>query len=263
MIPEQLQNAVFRFYRVQRNGKLPIDKRWNKDNNYLYFEQDLLKAGNNYGVATGHGGLIVLDFDDETYYNQVKDLLPTTFTVLSARRKLPHLYYFLEGEMISKAKVLNEQKETLVDIQAHGAGVVAPGSTVNKAQYSILHNKPIATITKDKLKEVFKIHIGTKTTKDKQYPAQPGAVGRTIRILRMIGVKQTGEDMFECPLHTMSGKGNLSVMESGWVYCFHEQKRWRDAVDLGYEYAHLKGDQLLKKKLGDIRKYGEERICNN
>ena len=102
-IPIQLRNTEFRFFLVKRGDKTPFEKRWNSDNCYKFFSKKLnnhIENGGNYGICTGYGNLIVIDFDDEAYQKKKSPLLPKTFTVKSAGKGLKHFYYVLKGKMI-------------------------------------------------------------------------------------------------------------------------------------------------------------------
>src|SRR3990167_11187329 len=78
-IPLQLQNPELRFYLIGTNSKLPLEKSWNKDNCFFYKHTKLLGHQGNYGVATGYSNLIVIDFDDKEYHEQMKSKMPKTF----------------------------------------------------------------------------------------------------------------------------------------------------------------------------------------
>src|SRR5210317_1090481 len=99
MIPKQLKNPLFRFILIGSNGKIPLEKQWQTVNNYEHNSVTLqthIKNKGNYGVATGFGNLVVLDFDSLDAYNKVCGYLPDTFSVLSASKKYPHLYYIVD-----------------------------------------------------------------------------------------------------------------------------------------------------------------------
>jgi len=239
IIPKQLQDPSYRFFLVGENKKLPIEKSWNLLNCYPFFHERLLthiKNGGNYGLCTGPGGVIVIDFDDRDYYNQVAAKLPATFTVLSAGKRLPHLYYILKGEMFKKIAIMDENKKVLADIQADRVGIVGPGSKINRRYYSINNHRPLTEITQEKLVEVFNIRY--KYRKEYTGPKEecPIEVDKTINGLIKLGVKRTGQYHFQCFKHPMAGKGNLSVFGTGQIYCFHCQSFWSSIDQFKEEY---------------------------
>jgi len=100
-IPKQLQCPPFRFCRIKEGTKAGIGLGWNSYNSMSYDNPVLQKHivdGGSVGIITGFGKLIVLDFDDMDFYKNIKHKLPETFIVKSGIKKMPHLYYFLQGE---------------------------------------------------------------------------------------------------------------------------------------------------------------------
>ena len=253
-IPEQLNEPQFSFYLVQTNGKLPIEKKWNTDGNYSIYDRRLhehLKQGGNYGVVAGQGNLIVLDFDDENYYESIKRQLPETFTVLSAGRRLPHLYYILDGEMFKKTSVRDNKDKTLCDVQAARCGIIAPGSCIERRYYEVTRDKRIAAISIKQLQNIFGGQSGdlTKKPRDLTQKIVPNSKEEALahHILRVLNIKTNGNRLYQCPFHSMNGKGNLSVMSSGKLYCFHEQRTWHSVFDFAEQNCYFKKDSALQE----------------
>jgi len=221
ILPKVLQNPNFRFALAGKNMKIPIEKSWNKLNCYPFFEEKLRRHRGNYIICTGFGNLIVLDFDDRDYYNSVVGKLPPTFTVLSAGKKLPHLYYILTDSMIKKKAINGHDKRTLCDIQASGCGVICPGSSIERRYYTVVNDREISNISLEELKTVFKFKPVTPSEYKGSTENNPKKVKETILFLRENNVKQVKVRHFQCPLHNMSGKGNLWVDDSGSLHCFH------------------------------------------
>jgi len=260
-IPEQLNEPQFSFYLIGTNSKLPLEKEWNTKNNYSVYDKRLhqhIKAGGNYGVVTGYGNLIVLDFDNQEYYDSIKDKLPETFTVLSAGRRLPHLYYTLDGELFKKTSVRDKEDKTLCDIQAARSGIVAPGSCINRRFYEVIKDKPIAEIKVKQLQDIF--NLSTETTSRKPRDQNQKVIPRpekeeiAHKILKLLGIRTTKTRNYQCPFHAMSGNGNLSVLPSGKIYCFHEQRTWSDIFDFAEAYCYFKGDDKMKLVMKYIKK---------
>ncbi len=232
MIPRQLKDPAFRFYLVIRNSKIPLEYAWNSRNNYPFFhsrlEEHILRKGN-YGVCTGYGNLIVIDFDSRDFYNKliIKGILPPTFTVLSAGKRLPHMYYILDGEMFKK-RGIDINGERVCDIQAARCGVMGPGSIIGKRFYEISINTDIEKIDLKTLEKAFGFKPEKPTVWNGKTTPQPEKVETTIKILLRHNIQRTNTTLFKCPFHSMSGKGNLNVMPDGKIHCFHESKTWGD-----------------------------------
>mgnify|MGYP006921328074 CR=1 FL=1 len=246
-IPRQLQDENYRFYLIKRNEKLPIEKLWNTKNNYVFFDEKLMRHKGNYGVVTGPGNLIVLDFDDINYYNSVVNKLPPTFTVLSARKKLPHMYYLLDGEMFKKVGIDVNGKRVL-DIQGDRSGIVGPNSSVDRAYYQVTNSIPIKHITPEVLMAIFKFSPKKRTEFKGETKMLPEEIKKTTEVLALIGLKQTKPLMYKCPFHDMAGTGNLHVLDDGRIYCFHEQKTW-NLWGFADEVCRKNGDIALKHAL--------------
>jgi hypothetical protein len=232
MIPKQLQNPEFRFYLIRENSKLPMECKWNSTNNYPFFHSKLLqhlRKGGNYGVCTGFGNLIVADYDDALYYETVraKQVLPETFEVLSAGKHLPHQYFILTEPIFNKGFVDDKLKRRLCDIQGMGFGVTGPGSCIDHKYYQVRRDNPIAAINLSQLKAAFGYVIKNKSTATKAYADLADAeLEKIAKELIRIGIQRTNTLTFGCPFHEMKGKGNLTLMPSGNLYCFHEMKFW-------------------------------------
>jgi len=200
IIPKQLRDSEFRFVTLRRKGQTPEDDgkipsmKW-KDKQLMVnspkLREQIEKVGT-YAVATGHGGLVVVDVDHEDGVKLVGNL-PETFTVSSGNRKLPHLYFrVVDGEKVQSFSAkrplpseeieewaqkvvekgtgcLNDLNlETLFDFQASGKLVVGPGSRFDaSAVYTVTKNVPIYRITKRELLELLDL-VGISTDAQKE-----------------------------------------------------------------------------------------------
>lgn len=167
-IPEQLkQNSDIRYIIIKKDDirKHPLESRWQIDNNYSSSDPKLrgmMRGGFNYGVATGFGGLIVVDIDN---MNRANDLglfekLPQTFTVKTGGGG-KHFYYFCNG--IKKTTMFDpilKDSETgfnlhIGEIQSMGQFVIGPSSVHrNGNRYEIIDDGEIRHITKEELEHV-------------------------------------------------------------------------------------------------------------
>lgn len=159
MIPEQLKRGDFRFILIKPQSKNPIEKDWTKSNNYSFDDFVLEKHihyHKNYGIVTGFGNLIVIDFDDQDFQDKFYDKLPSTFTVKSGSGKY-HLYYITDNP--TSMKLLDEGK-TLCDIQGKGRCIIAPNSIhPNGNTYLVVNDVPINDIKLNYIKNLFKDYL--------------------------------------------------------------------------------------------------------
>ncbi len=224
MLPKQLQNKEFGFTFLQ--GKIPYEKAWqNNPHTFLEAEQRL-KEGKNYGVATGYGGLIVIDCDCAATV-KLADEMPDTFTVKS--RKGLHLYY-LCPELKSKI-VLKDIEELFIpedrdsgghahsgEIMSYGVQVVGPGSIhpVSNLPYEIWSDLPIANISFSQIEKVFDIFLS------KESPVEPKLFIPTdsnLYVTNISGFQESG--LYEHPIHGATNGGNFSInKELNVWHCF-------------------------------------------
>jgi hypothetical protein len=229
MPPNQLKSESFRFY-LAANNKRPLEQKWNSTNALKHDDLKLLEHNGCYGICTGYGGLIVVDFDDREYYDKVKRLLPHTFCVKTAIKQLYHLYFILDGEMINKVGIDIDGKR-VCDIQAAGAGIIAPESYISMPDgtdryYRIVTDVPIAHISLAKLKEVFQFQESKKREWNGMTRTDPEAMQQAMITLHQRGIRRRGAYKYECPFHKMSGGGNLVLFRDGALKCFHCDSYW-------------------------------------
>ena len=152
-IPDQLKNDNFRFTRL--NGKIPIDKNWQIDNNFSYYDKKLLNHNNNIGVCCGKGNLFVVDIDGngEQTLNKIFEKLPLSYTVKTGKQGF-HIFY-TSDELIKTTSF--EYNNSHIDIKADRGQVVMEGSIhpETKKLYSCFYNKKIINISKKDFEKVF------------------------------------------------------------------------------------------------------------
>jgi hypothetical protein len=152
-IPIQLRNPAFRFIKVRKGDKRPLEAHWTTELNYPYDAPELqnwLNEGGNYGVLGGYGNLVIVDFDDLAAQKAIGEV-PDTFVVKSGGRGAPHLYFILD-KPIAKYPIKDSHGRTLIDVQGMGAQVVGPNSKlVTGGKYEVASQFPIATITEAEL----------------------------------------------------------------------------------------------------------------
>lgn len=228
MIPQRLQQNQFRFIKVREN-KAPIEEEWTTKNNYLYYEAErFIEKDKRYGIVTGYGNLLVIDFDKKEIQDEILPKLPETFMTKSAGKGLLHLYYIVDKP--ESFKVLDLNKETLADIQGEGKQVIGPGSILKNKEYTIAKDIDIARLDIAEIKGVFSkwINLENNINKSdrKEVDKDCEKIKEKIKIpdlLQEWGIDTT-KNPTSCPLHSSQGGRCFSYNENVW-HCFHcEQK---------------------------------------
>lgn len=153
-IPEQLKTGEFRFIRLRFGGKEAIDKDWQGENNYGYWENEIvehIESGGNYGVICSEGDICILDADNGKRLTELAGdevFSQDTFAVKSGLEGHYHVYFKCAG-LGSKKIILNDPEtgEPLGDIRPCGchAYVVGPGCLhPSGARYEIVNDAPIS-----------------------------------------------------------------------------------------------------------------------
>jgi len=165
ILPKQLQDERFRFIKISMFGefsrKKPLETGWQTTNNYAYTDKqfnDWLEQNNNYGVATGFGGLAVIDADRLEIAEIVARKLPRTFTVKTGSGGY-HFYYIindLDKKIILKDKDNNHYGE----IQFKGQQVIGPNSIhPNGKIYQVISSSSIVSVSKDDVIRILSEYI--------------------------------------------------------------------------------------------------------
>lgn len=257
-IPKELCKPSFRFIKLGHPdsdwAKRPIEKQWTTINNYSYdspYFKPHLEGSFNYGVLTGYGNLLVIDFDDLMFQTRMIKYLPPTFTVKTARKGLKHLYYLVD-KVLPKFPIRDEKGKTLADIQCVGGQVVGPNSYNKQNIYKVqsynsklLHTNEVSHITLSKLKEVF----GTvwKPIKKKATLILPKKIitkGSTSLTKNILSIKQFLHSVHCEPIKghrglyidpvcgiTGNNKYNFQASNDGW-YSYHSMIGGRKTVSL-------------------------------
>jgi len=234
VIPNQLKRKGFKFVLLRYKDKIPIEKEWQTIRNYDYDSPALLlhlETGNNYGIATGYGNLIVVDFDNKDIQDKLKDKMPPTFTVMTGRG-LFHKYYITDkAETI---KVMDNLGNTLIDVQGKGKQIVASGSThPNGLKYEVVEDLPIADLSIGELKGILYPYLMDKIKSKSNLNMDEGIYNKDTIITELKAkikistlIKQAGIDTSinptTCPLHESKRGKCLSFNdERGLWHCFH------------------------------------------
>jgi hypothetical protein len=271
-IPTQLSSE--RLLRVS-DEKQPIDSKWPESNNTLENKpfSEWIISHEKYGVLCGGlNKLCVIDFDDATMQQNILDdgVLPPTFTVRTARKKLLHLYYYLDND-IKSGPIKNEENKTLADVQFERRQVIGPGSRIPSGQtYDVVNDIPITKISAEIIHKALDGYNFSKT----QEVLQSVADGLTLddfrpkfsdnslqdiknklrisEVLREAGIPVKGSrGNTRCPFHNSVGGKCLSYDDSrdgGLWNCFNCGKGG-DVFTLWMEVNHIDDFADAKRKL--------------
>lgn len=175
-IPEQLWNEEFRFLKIRPRGKEPTGDSvgWQK-NNYQYLDlefQQHIANGGNYGIIGGFGNLILIDSDSEEV-TEIAEKMPETFTVKTGSPEAYKKHYFyIADRPIKPIRLTANKLGDLGDVRSVGQYVVGAGSIHPSGnEYKVLKDLPIAKITEDEVREIFRDYIDkNEPTEFKEYP---------------------------------------------------------------------------------------------
>ena len=257
MIPKQLQKDEFRFCLLKKRGKVPLEKNWTTQS-HKFDEpqlQNWIEEEGNYGIIGGFGKLIIMDFDEETIQQKIIPLLPQTFTVTTGTGKLHK--YFLCDEPRS-LKILDDNKNTLIDIQGTGKQVVAPGSThPNGNKYIVSDDSLIADITLKRLQIILADYIKEKDAYHTEHDSDSVVKDIKQKVSLLNLMRDKGYDTKRNPTMCMLGHDSqkrscFSYNESGLWYCHHcdEGGDIFNFVMLHEKVDFIKAKEILMDKAG-------------
>ena len=154
-LPPTLQQHNYRFCKVLKRDKKAFEKGWHQGYDYMdeAFVEHVEAWGGNYGVITSHGGICILDLDNQEAIEAIEPMLPRTFTVKTSKGK--H-YYYTTTENARKL-VLKTKGIHLGELQAGKTFyVVGPNSTHPSGhRYEVCDPTPIAHVPFSKFLMMF------------------------------------------------------------------------------------------------------------
>jgi len=166
-IPDQLIDGSFRFIRLKKRNKEPIDEKWQVDNNFAATDERLtayIAKGYNYGVICVANDVCILDADNYERLEQLGalDCFPDPFTVRtgSTANERYHIYFKcpgLGGKKIPFFDLTNE-KSHLGEIYQMGSPAYCVGPNCihpSGNRYTVVNSSPIATLTLEEIDQVF------------------------------------------------------------------------------------------------------------
>jgi hypothetical protein len=124
-IPEVLQREEFRFVKLLMWDKKAFEQGWTTTTNYTYDSESLkswMAKGGNYGIATGHGGLLIVDIDDETRLRElgVLDILDNQYPSKKVRTRSGGLHYYYLCHDFDKKRIMYDLVQTEKVVGAGG-----------------------------------------------------------------------------------------------------------------------------------------------
>jgi len=256
-LPAQLKKKGYKFCKVRERSKIPYEKEWQNKNNYEHTTTDFqkhLSSNGNYGVIGGYNNLLIIDQDSKEVQEEINQL-PETFTVQTGSGG--HHYYYLIDDPKSW-KITDENKNTLIDFQGTGKQVIGPGSKhPNGHEYKVVVDKPINTIKRSYLLEVFNKYLqvdnyAKKRSHEYGFDRLRDEIKRSYYIsdvLSEFGIKAPrGRGNTKCPKHSSKNGKCLSYDDDkGMFYCFHCD--WSGDVFTLYQEKNNLGFSEAKKTL--------------
>jgi hypothetical protein len=244
-LPKQFEDPAFRFIKidskpdlsVDTRGKKPLESAWQTESNYPSNSRKLKKwlgEGNNYGVATGYGNLLIIDADHVYTATLIKENLPETFTVKSGGfysngQRKNHFYYYC-SDFLRKIPLDDDPEGNHYgELQWKGAQVIGPGSLHYKTgnHYEVANDVPIATVTREQVLAVLKPCLKETALRETVERAE-GNTPCTLDItkvadMRTLKQSRKNPDLFKGvhPVHGATCGGNFCVdIAKGYWYCF-------------------------------------------
>ena len=240
-LPQQLRDPKFRVTRVRMTGtgsakfKAPIDTDYYNTGNYVYTDKkfsDWIAQGNNFGICTGYGDLIVIDCDDHegTGVNPLADAveagLPKTFKVKTGSGGY-HYYFYCHEYINSLSLDLNGKAVGEIKAKRGNSHIVGPGSLHKSGnRYIVVNDIDMATVTRDDLLKAldgFKVDLDRKTPNICVSDGNNVACGVNIKdvLLPTDYVAHKEELQGGHPIHGSDGGTNFSInpVKNVW-HCF-------------------------------------------
>lgn len=293
-IPQQLQDYSFNFVLVNKHnavdkigkniGKAPIEKGWqNKSIKFDNFQlKNHLENGGNYGVLCGgEKNLLVVDLDDIKNMEEIREKLPKTFTIKTGSGKY-HLYFYSNN--LKKYKILDEEMNTIADVQGEGTQVIAPNSIhpTTKEAYKILEDREINFIDYEELKKILiPYHKENKTNNSNLTQTIKKAENRQIKkeeysladkIVSKLDVSDvlsdlsidTSKNPTDCPFHSSKGGKCFSYTDEKWN-CFHcgESGNIFSLIQKAKNLNSQESLKYLSKLAGIENEFKENKIIEN
>lgn len=147
ILPIQLQNPNFRFTRVAKDTKQPIDKAWSQTGNWKFDDKEYQQHEGNTGLLLGKKyGIISIDLDkkgDNPFFEEtvtlVETMLPKTFAYETPSGGRQYLFY---NEELEKIIDLKKEGKHCGELRGNGQSMIPPSRMGDKL-YKVINDLPI------------------------------------------------------------------------------------------------------------------------
>jgi hypothetical protein len=150
--------------------KVAFEKNWP---NHLYTPEEM--GDHPYWGICGSDGLVWVDADTVTMDSELRQILPSTIEIRTARRGLTHFGLIVEGEPVpNKILFLKGEKEGSGEIRAQNYYVVAAGTEIHYkdlrtsepkiGRYIIAQDRPFARMRYADFMELIEPYLGSNPT---------------------------------------------------------------------------------------------------
>lgn len=278
MIPEQLQKPEFRFIKIKRKSKVPIEQDWQNKKNYSFDNATLLKHSEkaNIGIVGGYADLAFLDCDDKKIKQIAEERLSETFTVKTGREEGAHKYYQISDWQGTRL-ILRKSENDYGDLRGKGHQVLIPNSIhPSGKKYKIEKNVTIAQISIKEFKEVFEEFLDWKeetskankvklvSNKDKSLIEKVLANKKDIKLQVLLkgehkeyySSRSEAEQALLCKLvsYSLNKEQIYEIMQR-----YSKIGKWQEAPEQYKEMSYQKAVNRIKKKQNKEEKI----LCND
>jgi hypothetical protein len=145
-----------KYIKLGKGSKKPLEG-WSEEKN-LYTSNSVelkthIEGGNNYGVLTGNG-VIVIDIDEPSILENIK--LPETFQVKTSKGY--HFYY--KSDLGRKIILKNDSDGHVGEVQSKGQYVVGPNSIHETGcKYEVINDIELTYLSEESIHTLFKEYI--------------------------------------------------------------------------------------------------------
>lgn len=165
-IPEQLRTDDARFIKIESNGKKPVEKWDNPNNQYKYNDkelQDWINNGGNYAIINASMSLVIIDADNKKCGQLIVKNLPKTMIIKTHGDRF-HAYYKNPDSKIDGKKIL---KDGMGDIRFYKGEksnyyTICAGSIHPSGSEYVSNNVEIATVEDKDILDTFKDYFKSK-----------------------------------------------------------------------------------------------------
>lgn len=231
ILPIQLQNPQFRFTRVVKDTKQPLDKAWGKTGNFVFDSPEYISHDGNTGILLGKKyGIISIDLDkkgDNPFFeetvNLVEALLPKTFAYQTPSGGRQYLFF---NDELEKIIDLTKQEKHCGELRGNGQSMIPP-SIINGNAYKIINDLPINKVSLQDIAHALPDFLKLEDEAPEVNMKQDGERIQ-LDITKVIDLKQLtncggGKYRGEHPVHGSSTGQNFEIdTNKNYWFCFRD-----------------------------------------